>query len=778
MRRLISIALITLLPMACTDTGDDENLDDAGVAKRCTTTEGDYDKDGISDGIEGCKLGYDSDGDGLPDWQDLDSDDDGRPDEIEAGEPGECIRGPETWPCDSDSDGLPDHVDIDADGDGVLDGDEDHNGDGLLGCCIIRCAEPDDRNQRDDCMLNEDGCGPGQSCEQGICSPGRSFDCSNGETDPRLKDTFTDGKLDGERGSFICRDATEDRPQGRKLLQLRRSTDPSQDPRSGDWHIALEPKALYSTISFEGVAKEAVGTIDHSDPQQEVAGFVVSLPSAATDVQGELSHLLAKLSSSPPGGDGALLVRSSGTQAKTHDRYDAVFGTFLDLQLTRSADLSRVRNELIAGLLDRSMGDFANLPGPYGGSHSDYIIRLVTLRRFVFERTSGGQLMLDADGYPAEDLLRPEGRRVIVMGAIAARANYEAPTRQTGFIADDLANGTAVATHSDTVDDECDVGTISDRPIADIIWVMDESGSMDDVRRNVVNNAQNFFSRAIASGLDFRMGVTNVLNPNLAANKPLVGKFCSVASPIPNHDGGADRFLLPGEQDIFGSCILNPPGYEGGAEYGLVNAYESVVRHLPRSTDQLERIRNKASTVIIVVTDEAPQELESIIGSATKTCNLSATQQLGVNNALEEYLDLFKGVSNTEGKAIMHLIGYLCGSKCPAQDEQKAVGHGYMELARALGGQIGDVCQQDLGSTLQAIIDSVVGAASPVKLEYVPIAASLAVAVDGTAFDRSRTRGFDYRAENNSIVFINVPFDKGSEVVASYKRWARQVLIE
>ncbi|MCK5796724.1 MAG: hypothetical protein KAI47_06055, partial [Deltaproteobacteria bacterium] len=70
------------------------------------------------------------------------------------------------------------------------------------------------------------------------------------------------------------------------------------------------------------------------------------------------------------------------------------------------------------------------------------------------------------------------------------------------------------------------------------------------------------------------------------------------------------------------------------------------------------------------------------------------------------------------------------------------------------------------------------GAASPVVLEYVPIASSLAVAMDGVEVKRSRTNGFDYRAEQNSLAFINVKFDKGSEVVASYKRWARQVIIK
>jgi len=59
----------------------------------------------------------------------------------------------------------------------------------------------------------------------------------------------------------------------------------------------------------------------------------------------------------------------------------------------------------------------------------------------------------------------------------------------------------------------------------------------------------------------------------------------------------------------------------------------------------------------------------------------------------------------------------------------------------------------------------------------VPISSSLAVALDAVEVKRSRINGFDYRSNANSLVFINVKYKKGSEVIASYKRWERQVTI-
>lgn len=81
--------------------------------------DGDLDRDGISDADEGRAEKRDSDGDGIPDYRDLDSDADGISDSVEAGDTDGA-----TPPVDSDGDGMPDFRDTDSDGDGIPDVDE------------------------------------------------------------------------------------------------------------------------------------------------------------------------------------------------------------------------------------------------------------------------------------------------------------------------------------------------------------------------------------------------------------------------------------------------------------------------------------------------------------------------------------------------------------------------------------------------------------------------------------------------------------------------------
>jgi hypothetical protein len=784
MTRFWTVLFVAALAAGCAETMTDD-LDgsvvpDSDASETCKDVKGDADADGISNGDEGCLSGRDSDKDGIADWEDTDSDDDGIPDSVEAGEKtagGKCKgakSGSDAWPCDSDGDGVPDVRDLDSDNDGVKDEEEDLNGDGLVGCCLQSCNKPGSVVQQK-CVLNAEGCGGGQKCVSGTCTPAAAFLCSKGETSTTAKDTFGDGILDDKRGTFICRDATEDKPEGRKPVQLRSDT-------KGDWKIAIEVGAKYGPLTVaSGSGQTAAAVIDHDDTGAEVAGFVVS-KSSSKPIQEELKDLLAAITTNPPGGAGTVTVRASGTQGKSHDRYDSVSGTYLDLKISgSSSNVSTVRNELVARLLGVSTAGLSNLPAPYGSSHSELILRFTTVKRFEFKKDKDGDLV-DKDGKKVKDsggdpIDSGDSSKwqLLVMGAVAGGANYADPKRKTGLLVDDLSGGTALALSGDKVGNECDAGEIANIPRADIVWVSDESGSMNDNRDDVVANATEFFKRAIAMGLDFRMGITNVVPKSQVG----FGKFCSKTTTNKNDDGGVDRFLLPSEQTIFTSCIRNPPGYTGGhspGEYGLINAEEAFKIHLPRSSNAANKFRPDAAIVFVILTDQMAAAIEGPMGMGNAySCTLPATVQSQVDVIMQKYIDLFTGVTLGPGTALSRflVLGGVCNNTCKAM-----ISHGYGKLTQILGGHIADVCQKKLGPTLQVFLDSIVGSASPVKLDHVPIASSLAVAIDGSVIKRDRANGFDYNAGKNSLVFINVAYKKGSQVFVSYKRWERQLTIQ
>jgi hypothetical protein len=731
-------ALISLLVANCT-TEFSTTPKDGGVQTEFGTiwpdTSGggkcrpgqDTDMDKIPDDVEGC--GKDTDNDGYPDYNDTDSDNDGVPDSVEAGPNPKAPR-------DSDGDKIPDYKEKDSDGDGVKDGDEDRNGDGKLGCCMTRCGE-----QRKGCpKLEPNRCGLGQKCQGGNCVPLVHFLCSNGETDPTKKVTFpSTGKGDKDLPTFICNKGGEaGSTGGLKPMNFRTST-------PGQWKVALETNSSYGAITIRNPGpKEAAAAFDLKGGNQQVAGFLVSLPISGGDIQSLVINVVDKVRALP--GQAGVTQLSSGIPKTSHDKFKTVVSTQLQLRTNAPLTPAAVRNALFSAFLGKQV---ANLPGMFGSPTQDHRIQFQTL-------------------------LRNDGR-LIVMGGVASVGMVQDATKSTGIHMDDLSNGTGLATLANSGTVECDPFILTGTPVADIIWVVDESGSMNDNRNDVANNASDFFSRALKSGLDFRTAVTNVDNGTSYGYYP--GKFCSRISTDRYDSGGADRFLQPGERSIFEACIRNPPGYEGGSEYSMINSREAVLKHLPRKPGDATKIRPGATLVIIVATDEFPNDIYRAGASLNyRTCTLDAANQAKVNAWAAPFIQLFTGANpawGTQAKATMHLIGGVCNNTCDAY-----VAHGLNETVAATSGLKADVCQKNLGTSMQIIINQITGLASPAILQYVPISASLAVAIDKRVIPRSRVNGFDYTPSANSLVFIGVPFPKGSQVVASYRRWVQQTPVQ
>ncbi|MEQ8273996.1 MAG: DUF4215 domain-containing protein [Deltaproteobacteria bacterium] len=163
-------------------TNGDPDTDNDGVSNAAEAEAGssptspDTDGDSILDRHE---IGMfsnprNTDGDALDDFADPDSDGDGIPDLLEAGD-----ADPNTPPVDTDCDGLPDYRDTDSDGDGTPDANEDLDNDGLT-----NLEEANQGTDLADADTDGDGLLDGQEVTLG--------------TDPLDADSDDDGIADGQ----------------------------------------------------------------------------------------------------------------------------------------------------------------------------------------------------------------------------------------------------------------------------------------------------------------------------------------------------------------------------------------------------------------------------------------------------------------------------------------------------------------------------------------------------------------------------------------------------
>ena len=516
------------------------------------------------------------------------------------------------------------------------------------------------------------------------------------------------------------------------------------------WTLHKDPRGNFSLVVQQGVTVTQVSAASAGAAESAaglnftgVAGLVATRPSTAANPAQEVATIQQQLLNSL-GGQGGLAVRASGSSGVSAEGLPTVVEVIWDITSTSEVEPGYLRNLVMAAALSRPISALSNLPGPVTTASYKQVVKMaVTLR-------------------PGQ---------AVVSAAVANLADYENINTSLAFMVDDLSNGTAAAKAGKQPVFECDVQAIATKPVADIIWIVDESGSMNDNRQDIVNNANKFFSKALAAGLDFRMGVAGMKKPGAGVE---LGKFCSDGNGAASDDGGEDRFLLPHEQETFSACVKNPPYYEGGSEHGLSHGYHAIKRHLPRAAGSSTRVRTNAHLAVIYVTDETAQELKE--GSSDffgmkgflnykdykKTnCQLDSAKQAQMETFLQPIVELY-----TDAKAKVHLIGGTCQNSCNAE-----IPYGYRELVDGFGGQVGEVCQHDLSATLQVIIDTINASASPRTLKHVPISSTLAVEANGLRLERSRIQGYIYNASSNSLTFINVKMPKGAIVTASYRRF-------
>ena len=580
-----------------------------------------------------------------------------------------------------------------------------------------------------------------------------SSDGENGDgPDAAVGMTLADADLppDGsaaDAGAALCEPSGPANPDGLHPIKV---IDAADTPRpDAGWKVALPEDLDDAPVSVTSPRTgESAHIFDATGDDARVAGFLASRPSAKATAVAEANDAIAAIRADPT--VERVTARVSGNAGTSLDGDPTVIGTVLVVRTFTRGDAAKVRDRLVPALLGRPTAE-VDVPDPgwQGPDAREFVITLQTVRR-------------------------DDGGQAVFMGAVAQRSDYDDRTRRTPIVAGDLSNGTGLTLSGNGTRIACEQFRLDEVPTADIVWVIDESASMTDDRDRVAENAEAFFDKAKGSGLDFRMGVTD-MNDSGPGGEP--GIFATRAE-----DGTGDRWITADEAEAFADAIRDPSGPNGGDrddEHGLTQGSSALSRHLPRDGGDPQMVRPGAKLVVIYASDERPDELEDdgILSDGGGDGNPPGADEAA---AIEELLAPYRDELAAED-ADSHLIAEPLpyGSEiCSDQGAEKAAG--YYELVQENGGQIGSICQEDLGPTLDAIIDDVVAAASPLDLSKVPISASIGVARDGARVTRSRAQGWAFRASANTIVFFDMPVDpdRAEDVVIAYRRWADQVVIE
>ena len=497
----------------------------------------DSDNDGIYDHCEGptpngsfnvmaCNntarltVAVDTDNDGLPDYRDLDSDNDGVNDAIEArNKPANLVTLSHTS-VDHDNDGVPDQRDTDSDNDGVTDRDEDVNGDGIVNCQVdgSGVVVPD--------LRATPTCGststPFSATTPYDYNPGcPTQKCLLAETDRIFADTDGNGIADGSDTVFLVCSAANLKPINVFFSQ------------PADYAAALE--TTYSKITPLTRSGNRTGML-FDDPNTNngsnaVSGFLLSRTPDSTAIgttnsnpaQALIDKALAEALD-----DKTRMAGTSGVKAVTlildrnftsFDGYGAVVSRY-DITTSVSLSVARLRTLLLAKL-DSTVDTVSNFDN--GPTANDFTLTIETLYRYDNGSNAGTVMVMGAlipTGVTYDSTATYNYRTRCAQQSSSACTSrvgcmlngsscIESPAYQIPlFYADNISNGSALTQYGDSYAALCESFVQKNGPL-DVMWVVDNSGSMAPKIGQVVNASALFFPILANSETDYRIGMVS-----------------------------------------------------------------------------------------------------------------------------------------------------------------------------------------------------------------------------------------------------------------------------
>ncbi len=274
----------------------------------------------------------------------------------------------------------------------------------------------------------------------------------------------------------------------------------------------------------------------------------------------------------------------------------------------------------------------------------------------------------------------------------------------------------------------------------DVLFVIDNSGSMMEEQQSLARNFAAFMSAAQTQRIDYHIGVTTTgldASPGGWTQCPGGVEGGENGRLFPAN-GSSPRIITPATvnaAEVFarnvqvGWCHWNEQGLDGAFKAlstPLIYAADDTRTPLPNDGN-LGFLRPDAKLAIVFVTDEEDFSTQSVA----------------------YYETFFRALKNNDPALLT--ISAIAGpenlASCPTAS---SVGSRYLALARATGGVVESICTADWAASLQKLSDSAFGARRSFRLSENPSdAARIEVRVDGVLL----TSGWRYDAGSQSVIF-------------------------
>ncbi len=286
-----------------------------------------------------------------------------------------------------------------------------------------------------------------------------------------------------------------------------------------------------------------------------------------------------------------------------------------------------------------------------------------------------------------------------------------------------------------------DVYTQTTGQDVDVLFVIDNSGSMDDEQNNLATNFQSFINGAATWNNDYHVGVTST---DLEADN---GRLLSAS--------GNARFVQRSNwQQFANNAKLGTNG--SGDEKGLAAAQAAL--SLPNTADSNTTCSSDAdcSTPERCVDNGCGGRNRAFLREeAALEVVIVSDEEDASPGDLNFYINFFKSIKGFYNTNLFHLHSIVGDYQngCSSSAGGAGAGNRYIAVSNGTGGAVVSICDPTFATGLSSIGDIAFGLRTQFFLGRVPDATTIQVTVAGAGCTSANGANWVYQDTSNSVIF-------------------------
>lgn len=297
----------------------------------------------------------------------------------------------------------------------------------------------------------------------------------------------------------------------------------------------------------------------------------------------------------------------------------------------------------------------------------------------------------------------------------------------------------------------------------DVLWVIDNSGSMKTSQDNLASNFQSFINKFDQQKYDFHMAVTTTdgweKQFNSGSTKARIRDGAVLQKNPTLIEAHSGVFVMtpatPNLSSVFATNIK-----QGTLGNGDERAFESLKQSLLDPFNANFR-RADAFLAVIMVSDEED------FSHASSNFNESLSNAYPVANYLN-FLDTYTGGIADGRNYSVNVITVgddACKSSLSADGiTGRKISVRLPELANLTGGVVASLCS-NFGTTLELISNAIAELSAVFKLTREPVAETIKITVNGVIVPQDATNGWVYNSANLTITFNGTAIPAADAVI-------------